>query len=367
MKASKASPSQSRSRKARVIFGGSDRKHFVMGMLDTKITLAFLFLDIAMEPTPLAIELIRTDGGTQMRAQLDKDVYLDYRDKWLSGFVFDPVDVFHDGAEYWLADGFHRYFGAREAKRGSVPCNVRKGTQRDAILFATGANTAHGLRRTNADKRQAVTTLLNDPEWVTWSDRKIAEQAAVSVNFVGEVRKQLSSDDSSSQAAQTADDPKVGKDGKSRKPRKPRNSSNSRNSQNSDKSAENGKHTEPTHTMERDAGQDEPDNPEHVPDPKRPTDKSGNALPDRPELLKAFGTFDLFHSTEAARNVIQSNCLAIAQAIPDGKEFRANIDKALKGLFHLIENYRPAYVCSHCNGGKCPKCKRRGYTTWQSR
>lgn len=316
---------------------------------------------------PIAIDLIRTDGGTQMRAELDKDVYLDYRDKWLAGVEFPAVDLFHDGADYWLADGFQRYFGAKEAKRASLPANVHTGTQRDALLFATGANSAHGLRRSNADKRKAVETLLNDPEWVTWSDRKIAEQAAVSNVFVSEIRKQLLTVNSSP-ASQTADEPKIGTDGKKRKPRK--------------KKAKNGVASNghvplplpPTDDsvpfegppQERDAGQDEPE-PEHVPDPKRPTDKSGNALPDRPELLKAFGTFDLFHSTEAARNVIQSNCLAIAQALPDGKEFREAIDKALKGMFHLIEGYRPAYVCKNCNGGKCKSCRQRGYTVWQSR
>ena len=32
---------------------------------------------------------------------------------------------------------------------------------------------------TNADKRRAVETLLNDAEWATWSDREIARQCGV--------------------------------------------------------------------------------------------------------------------------------------------------------------------------------------------
>ena len=172
-----------------------------------------------MTAKALAIDLIRTDGGTQMRAELSQDVYLDYRDKWLTGVEFDPVVVFYDGSTYWLADGFHRFYGAREAKRASLPCDVRQGTQRDAILFATGANAAHGLRRTNADKRQAVTKLLSDEEWVSWSDNKIAEQAAVSQPFVMQIRKELITV-ISSPASVTADQPRVGKDGKKRKPPK---------------------------------------------------------------------------------------------------------------------------------------------------
>jgi len=48
---------------------------------------------------------------------------------------------------------------------------------------------------------------LIDEEWVKWSDRKIAEAAAVSNNFVGDVRREVSSDD-------TSEEPRVGKDGK---------------------------------------------------------------------------------------------------------------------------------------------------------
>lgn len=162
----------------------------------------------------IKLSLIRTDGGTQMRAKIQEEVYLDYRDKWLEGVKFDPVDVFYDGTTYWLGDGFHRFYGAREAKLEKIPANIHQGTQRDAILFAAGANATHGLRRSNADKRRAVETLLNDPEWVKWSDNKIAEQAAVSVQFVSNIRKELSTVDNSP-AAKTANEPRVGRDGKS--------------------------------------------------------------------------------------------------------------------------------------------------------
>ena|SRR5436309_8329926 len=43
-------------------------------------------------------------------------------------------------------------------------------------------------RRTNADKRRAVETLLNDPEWAKWSDREIARQCGVSNDFVSRLR-----------------------------------------------------------------------------------------------------------------------------------------------------------------------------------
>lgn len=161
---------------------------------------------------------IRTDGGTQMRAELDSDVYFGYRDLFRAGVDLPPLDVFHDGSTYWLADGFHRFYGAREAKLPDIKCNVHQGTVRNAILFACGANQAHGLRRSNADKRNSVEALLNDESWVLWSDNRIADTCGVSQNFVSEVRKQLTSD-VSSPAAKTAAAPKEGRDGKKRRPK----------------------------------------------------------------------------------------------------------------------------------------------------
>ena len=49
----------------------------------------------------------------------------------------------------------------------------------DAILYSVGANAAHGLRRTNEDKRRAVMKLLNDPVWAGWASREIARRCAV--------------------------------------------------------------------------------------------------------------------------------------------------------------------------------------------
>ena len=45
------------------------------------------------------------------------------------------------------------------------------------------------MRRTNEDKRRAVTRLLEDAEWAAWSDREIARRAGVSQPFVGSMRE----------------------------------------------------------------------------------------------------------------------------------------------------------------------------------
>lgn len=133
------------------------------------------------------ISKIRIDGGTQPRIELNQDVVAEYAALYRDGVQMPAVTVFYDGSAYWLADGFHRYFGARQAGLTEI-CEERvPGTQRQAVLYSLGANAKHGLRRSNADKRRAVETLLADPEWATWPQAKIADACGVSREYVNRV------------------------------------------------------------------------------------------------------------------------------------------------------------------------------------
>lgn len=60
---------------------------------------------------------IRIDGGTQSRAELNNTTVDEYTEAMLEGDTFPPIVVFFDGSSYWLADGFHRYFGADHQHR----------------------------------------------------------------------------------------------------------------------------------------------------------------------------------------------------------------------------------------------------------
>jgi hypothetical protein len=157
----------------------------------------------------LKVNDIRIDGGTQSRVKIDIAYVEELAEAAKARTTLPPVVVFHDGKSYWLADGFHRYHAHRSAGIATIPADLRKGTVRDAILFSVGANASHGLRRTNADKRCAVETLLKDKEWGGKSNRWIADQCGVSDVFVGDLRRQV-------QTVSTCDDQKrAGKDGKS--------------------------------------------------------------------------------------------------------------------------------------------------------
>lgn len=146
-----------------------------------------------MTPEIITVPLatIRTDGGTQARAGLDARTVAEYVEALTGGASFPPVDLVRDGAELWLADGFHRVEAHRQAGRETIAARVTVGTLRDAVLAACGANAAHGLRRSNADKRRAVLRLLEDPEWSRWSDREIARRCGVTHPFVANLRREL--------------------------------------------------------------------------------------------------------------------------------------------------------------------------------
>ncbi len=140
----------------------------------------------------IPLDGIQANGTTQMRvAGIDPAVVADYADAMEAGATFPPIIVFFDGTQYWPGDGFHRIEAARRIDREAISAEVRDGGQRDALLLAASANATHGLRRTQADKRRSVETLLRDPEWSRWSDREIGKACAVDHKTVGKVRREL--------------------------------------------------------------------------------------------------------------------------------------------------------------------------------
>lgn len=134
--------------------------------------------------TTLALSEIRTDGGTQPREAINWEVVSEYSEAMKDGSVFPAVTVYFDGDAYWLADGFHRVEAAKKFGSTEIAVDVYQGTKREAVLHSVGANADHGLRRTNADKRRAVETLLRDPEWREYGIRWIARTSRVSEGMV---------------------------------------------------------------------------------------------------------------------------------------------------------------------------------------
>jgi hypothetical protein len=136
----------------------------------------------------LRLELLSRDEGVQSRTGLDEKTVRHYAELMRDGSEFPALAVFDDGDKLWLADGFHRAAAATRAGLESHACEVRRGARRDAVLYSIGANSAHGLPRSWADKRRAVLVLLDDPEWSRWSNGEIARRAGVSDRFVCKMR-----------------------------------------------------------------------------------------------------------------------------------------------------------------------------------
>jgi ParB/Sulfiredoxin domain len=139
----------------------------------------------------IPLKEIHRDSKVQPRERIDPSVVADYQERLQEGDVFPPVVVYCIDKKYLLVSGYHRLEAATLAGEKIIRCEVREGTLRDAILHSAACNSTHGLRRTWADKRKAVGTLLGDAEWARWSNNEIARRCHVSEPFVSSLRGQL--------------------------------------------------------------------------------------------------------------------------------------------------------------------------------
>jgi uncharacterized ParB-like nuclease family protein len=139
-----------------------------------------------LKPEHLSVDLPRIDADTQSRVAINEDTVADYAEVIANSdgeWPFPPLDVFHDGTDYYVADGFHRFLAAQRSKRGTFPCRIHKGTAKDARIFGMTANDTHGLRMSRADKRACVEWLL-DGKAGMMTQVAIAEAAGVTPRTV---------------------------------------------------------------------------------------------------------------------------------------------------------------------------------------
>lgn len=161
-----------------------------------------------MTTTLIKIAVIVTDAGTQVRAAICEQTVSQYAAEMLEGAKFPPIDVFHDGNQFILADGFHRVMSCTRNDFKDIEARIHKGTKSDALRFALKANSTHGLKRSNADKRRSVEMALT--EWPSLSDSELSNICAVNRQTVTNIRAEV-------QPANLACCPRIGADGKTRK------------------------------------------------------------------------------------------------------------------------------------------------------
>lgn len=164
-----------------------------------------------MKPKLLKLSQIVTTAGTQIRAKIDADTVDEYATAMQDATnTFPPVVVFHDGNQYILADGFHRVMAAVRNGFKDIKVEINKGTKSDALKYALGANSSHGLKRSNSDKRRSVELAL--AEWPKLSDREISRICCVDNSTVSKIHNELLESNSCENA-----ETRIGADGKERK------------------------------------------------------------------------------------------------------------------------------------------------------
>ena len=135
------------------------------------------------------ITSIRTDASVQSREKISVEYVQELVEQIKAGKRLPPVDVYRDGEEIWMADGWHRLLAHQEANKRTIRAEVHKGGRKEARWHSVSANQSHGLRRTNEDKRRCVKMALEDkPEM---SDQAIADHVGVSVDLARSIRRQV--------------------------------------------------------------------------------------------------------------------------------------------------------------------------------
>jgi len=134
------------------------------------------------------LDVIRLDGKTQFREEIDQNKVKEYKECMMEGAAFPPIRCAFDGTHFWLYDGFHRYFASQAVGYKEVEVEYKPGTQEDAQDLALSANGKHGLPRTRQTKQNQVEFALAQERHAGKSDREIAKLCDVSHPFVASIR-----------------------------------------------------------------------------------------------------------------------------------------------------------------------------------
>jgi ParB-like chromosome segregation protein Spo0J len=126
------------------------------------------------------------DQTLNLRDRLDDFTVERYADSWDR---LPPITVFEVDDRLLVADGFHRHAAAVLLGKRTIRAEIREGSYTDALDFVASVNLFHGLPLTRAERRRAVEVKLKLHH--DWSDRRMAEELAVSRELVAKIRRQL--------------------------------------------------------------------------------------------------------------------------------------------------------------------------------
>lgn len=139
--------------------------------------------------THLQIEKIRIDGNTQPRAKINEKAVEEYASLISEKVLMPPVIVYFDSKDYWLVDGFHRYFSHQKLGLKEMLVDIRNGTLREAQFFSKGAHNGRGLGHNSKDYEYIILSMVNDKEWGQLSNRALGKHVGISAMTVGRIKK----------------------------------------------------------------------------------------------------------------------------------------------------------------------------------
>lgn len=132
----------------------------------------------------IEIDALKTEG-LQTREGLSLAVVKEYAELMKGGKKLPPLSVVRNAAgEMYLTDGYHRLAALRRIGSTMTDVEITEGEYSDALRAALKANAAHGLRRSNADKQNALKLAWEHRQELFGGEpsvRELAEQTAVSV------------------------------------------------------------------------------------------------------------------------------------------------------------------------------------------
>ena len=137
----------------------------------------------------MSCDNIEATKATQVRTKLSKEVIDAYREDLEAGAIFPPIICFAEESSQRiiLSDGFHRLYATIHAGHEEIEVELHEGGRHEALVYALGANTGHGLRRSNADKINAVRLALQDPEISQRTQQEIADICRVTRQTVNRI------------------------------------------------------------------------------------------------------------------------------------------------------------------------------------
>jgi uncharacterized ParB-like nuclease family protein len=137
---------------------------------------------------------ITVDETLQMRCSTREETVAEYAGALERGEQFPPIVLFYllEADLLVVVNGFHRFHAHERAGLTKIRAVVIRGSRREAVLYACGADSRSPLQRTQEDKRKAARTLLQDSEWGAWSNREIARRVGVDDKTIAKYRDELS-------------------------------------------------------------------------------------------------------------------------------------------------------------------------------